>query len=96
MDILAAFGAAIHDGVDVISVSLGGGSVNYTTDSISVGSFHAMKKGILTVASAGNSGPSLASINNHAPWILTVAASGIDRGFRSTVTLGNGKSLNVS
>ncbi|PON85175.1 Subtilase [Trema orientale] len=93
MDILAAFDAAIHDGVDVISISIGGGSADYVSDSIAVGAFHAMKKGIITVASAGNDGPSLSVVTNHAPWLVTVAASGIDRTFRSQVQLGNGKSV---
>ncbi|XP_075668995.1 subtilisin-like protease SBT4.14 isoform X2 [Castanea sativa] len=93
MDILAAFDAAAYDGVDVISISIGGGNVNYTADSISIGAFHAMKKGIITVASAGNDGPNLASVANSAPWILTVAASGIDRDFRSNVHLGNGRNI---
>ncbi|RZC72735.1 hypothetical protein C5167_048215 [Papaver somniferum] len=93
MDLLAAFDAAIEDGVDVISISIGGQSENYFKDPIAIGAFHAMKKGIITVASAGNEGPDLASVVNHAPWILTVAASGIDREYRSKVTLGNGKSF---
>ncbi|KAI9113009.1 hypothetical protein K1719_015941 [Acacia pycnantha] len=93
MDILAGFEAAIHDGVDVISISLGGGNPSYDKDSIAIGSFHAMKKGIITVASAGNDGPSLTSVVNTAPWLVTVAASGIDRQFISTVQLGNGKNV---
>lgn len=96
MDILAAFDAAVHDGVDIISISIGGASQDYATDSISVGAFHALKKGILTVASAGNDGPNLASVSNHAPWLMTVAASAIDREFKSRVELGNGKSVLVS
>ncbi|CAL0303326.1 unnamed protein product [Lupinus luteus] len=93
MDILAAFDAAIHDGVDVISISIGGGDPNYVTDSISIGAFFAMRKGIITVASAGNGGPSLATVTNTAPWIVTVAASAIDRAFKSTVQLGSGKNI---
>ncbi|XWS32264.1 hypothetical protein CRYUN_Cryun23aG0145200 [Craigia yunnanensis] len=93
MDILAALDDATSDGVDVISISIGGATQDFVTDSISVGAFHALKKGIITVASAGNEGPSLASVSNHSPWLLTVAASGIDRQFRSTVKLGNGKSF---
>uniref|UniRef100_A0A7N0SZL8 Uncharacterized protein n=1 Tax=Kalanchoe fedtschenkoi TaxID=63787 RepID=A0A7N0SZL8_KALFE len=93
MDILAAFDSAIHDGVDLISISLGGGTSDYSTDAIAIGSFHAMKKGILTVASAGNDGPAPGSVSNNAPWIFTVAASGIDRAFRSNVSLGNGKTI---
>ncbi|KAI3912117.1 hypothetical protein MKW98_027958 [Papaver atlanticum] len=41
--------------------------------------------------SAGNEGPSLGKVVNHAPWILTVTASGINRQYRSQVMLGNGK-----
>ncbi|XP_057435528.1 subtilisin-like protease SBT4.14 [Lotus japonicus] len=93
MDILAAFEAAIHDGVDVISISIGGGNADYDHDSIAIGAFHAMKKGIITVASAGNDGPSMGTVTNTAPWIVTVAASGIDRTFRSTAQLGSGKNV---
>ncbi|XP_015068795.1 subtilisin-like protease SBT4.14 [Solanum pennellii] len=93
IDILAAFEAAIIDGVDIISISIGGLTGGYTTDVISVGAFHAMRKGILTVASAGNDGPNLKTVANHAPWVLTVAASGIDREFRSKVLLGNGRTV---
>ncbi|KAG7619096.1 Peptidase S8/S53 domain [Arabidopsis suecica] len=93
MDILAGFEAAIHDGVEIISISIGGPIADYSSDSISVGSFHAMRKGILTVASAGNDGPSSGTVTNHEPWILTVAASGIDRTFKSKIDLGNGKSF---
>lgn len=96
MDILAAFDAAIRDGVDIISISIGGLTGRYTSDSIAVGAFHAMRKGILTVASAGNDGPNHGSIANHAPWILTVAASSIDRQLRSKVVLGNGETLLVN
>ena len=96
MDILAAYDAAIHDGVDVISISIGGGGANYVSDCIAIGSFHAMKNGIITVVSAGNDGPSMGSIVNHAPWLVTVAASGIDRQFISKVHLGNGKNISVS
>ncbi|XP_073144431.1 subtilisin-like protease SBT4.14 [Henckelia pumila] len=94
MDILAAFDAAISDGVDIISISIGGETSRYTKDSIAVGAFRAMRKGILTVASAGNDGPMSSTVVNHAPWILTVAASGIGRQLRSKVVLGNG--VNIS
>ncbi|XP_058224967.1 subtilisin-like protease SBT4.14 isoform X1 [Rhododendron vialii] len=93
MDILAAFDAAIHDGVDVISISIGGVSGDYVTDSIAIASFHAMKNGIITVASAGNDGPRAGTVSNNAPWMFTVAASGIDREFRSKVVLGSGKTI---
>ncbi|KAK8650530.1 hypothetical protein V6N13_140165 [Hibiscus sabdariffa] len=92
MDILAALDDATSDGVDVISISIGGATQDFVTDSISVSAFHALKKGIITVTSAGNEGPSLTSVSNYSPWLLTAAASGIDRQFMSTVNLGNRKS----
>ncbi|OAY41075.1 subtilisin-like protease SBT5.4 [Manihot esculenta] len=89
-DILAGFEAAIHDGVDVISVSLGGGVQDYNNDVIAIGAFHAMQKGIVVVCSAGNSGPGPSTVTNIAPWIITVGASTIDRQFQTWVELGNG------
>ncbi|TYH00449.1 hypothetical protein ES288_A10G277600v1 [Gossypium darwinii] len=91
-DILAAFDDAIADGVDVISLSVGGSfAIDYFNDSIAIGAFHSMKNGILTSNSAGNSGPQLASITNVSPWSLSVAASTIDRKFFTEVKLGNGE-----
>ncbi|XP_073111214.1 cucumisin [Elaeis guineensis] len=90
-DILAAFDDAIADGVDVISVSLGGPPFPFFDDVIAIGSFHAMKKGIVTANSAGNSGPYPGTVSNVAPWTITVAASTINRKFIAKVALGNGQ-----
>ncbi|XP_059449904.1 subtilisin-like protease SBT5.3 [Corylus avellana] len=88
-DIVAAFDMAIHDGVDVLSVSLGGQPTPFFNDSVALGSFHAVKHGIVVVCSAGNSGPTPATVSNVAPWQITVGASTMDRDFRSYVVLGN-------
>ncbi|RZC82188.1 hypothetical protein C5167_044982 [Papaver somniferum] len=94
-DVLSALDDAIEDGVDVISLSLGPPPTSYFSDVISIGSFHAFKKGILVSASAGNSGtPGTAC--NVPPWILTVAASSTDRELNSNVLLGNSKVLKGS
>ncbi|XP_022737203.1 subtilisin-like protease SBT4.3 [Durio zibethinus] len=91
-DILAAFDDAIADGVDIISVSLGSDwPLAYDEDPIAIGAFHAMKYGILTSNSAGNSGPWPYSVSNYAPWTLTVAASTIDRKFVAKAVLGDGQ-----
>ncbi|CAI0412170.1 unnamed protein product [Linum tenue] len=90
-DILAAFDDAIADGVDVISLSVGGSAKDYFEDSIAIGAFHSMKNGILTSNSAGNEGPGLKTISNCSPWSLSVAASSTDRKFETNVKLGNGK-----
>ncbi|KAK7273471.1 hypothetical protein RIF29_14521 [Crotalaria pallida] len=92
-DIMAAFDMAIHDGVDVLSLSLGGTSYALFNDSISIGSFHAAKHGIVVVCSAGNSGPVDATAENLAPWYITVGASTMDREFPTYVVLGNKISL---
>ncbi|KAM7503805.1 hypothetical protein LguiB_002709 [Lonicera macranthoides] len=92
-DILAGFEAAIHDGVDVLSVSLGGDPAPFFNDSVAIGSFHAVKHGIVVVCSAGNSGPRDGTVSNLAPWQITVGASTIDRQFSSYVVLGRNLSF---
>ena len=96
-DILAAFDDAIADGVDIISLSVGGKTSNdYFADSIAIGAFHAMKNGILTSNAAGNDGPNLATIRNFSPWSLSVAATTIDRKFVTKAQLGGSNVYEVS
>ncbi|XVE50924.1 hypothetical protein DITRI_Ditri01bG0202400 [Diplodiscus trichospermus] len=92
-DIMAAFDAAISDGVDVLSVSLGGDPSEFFEDGLSIGAFHAVKRGISVVLSAGNSGPTPGTVSNVSPWMFTVGASTLDREFTSYVELGNNKHL---
>ncbi|XP_022731895.1 subtilisin-like protease SBT4.3 isoform X2 [Durio zibethinus] len=94
-DILAGFDDAIADGVDILTVSLGGsGSVVFFNDVIAIGSFHAMEKGILTLNSAGNDGAAgVLRVSSVATWMLAVAASTTDRKFIDKVVLGNGETL---
>ncbi|KAH1211728.1 Subtilisin-like protease [Glycine max] len=95
-DILEAFDHAIYDGVDVISASLGGSNPYpeaLFTDGISIGAFHAVARNIVVVCSAGNDGPAPLSVTNVAPWSFTVAASTMDRDFRSRISLSNNQSI---
>ena len=92
-DILAALDAAVDDGVDVLSLSLGGGSAPFYEDTIALGAFTATKKGIFVSCSAGNAGPDYFTMSNEAPWIFTVGASTIDRKIIANAKLGNGEEL---
>ncbi|KAJ4759894.1 Subtilisin-like protease SBT3.3 [Rhynchospora pubera] len=77
--ILAAIDHAIDDGVDVISMSIGG-PVEY------LGTLHAIVKGIPVVFAAGNNGPAPQSVQNNMPWVISVAASTMDRCDNSTLS----------
>ncbi|KAK2973549.1 hypothetical protein RJ640_010604 [Escallonia rubra] len=96
-DILKAFDDAIHDGVDVLSVSLASPFPLVPEvdahNPIAIGSFHAVARGITVVCGAGNDGPFAQRVMNTAPWIIAVAASTIDRGFPTSITLGNKKTI---
>lgn len=92
-DILAAFDAAVADGVDVVSLSVGGVVVPYYLDAIAIGAFGATEAGIVVSASAGNGGPGGLTVTNVAPWMATVGAGSMDRAFPANVRLGNGEVL---
>ncbi|XP_024515312.1 subtilisin-like protease SBT3.14 [Selaginella moellendorffii] len=79
VDIAAGFDDAINDGVDVLSISLGGYPAVYSVDVIAIGAYHAVERGIMVSCAGGNSGPFTGSVSNGAPWIFTVGASTIDR-----------------
>ncbi|CAN6237806.1 unnamed protein product [Urochloa humidicola] len=84
--VLAAIDDAIHDGVDVLSLSLGGPEET-------PGTLHAVARGITVVFSAGNDGAAAQTVKNAVPWVLTVAASTIDRSFPTVLSLGNNEKL---
>lgn len=91
-DILAAIDQAVADGVDVLSLSLGSaGNRPYHNDNMAIAAFGAVQNGVFVSCSAGNSGPTQSTVGNTAPWIMTVAASYIDRCFPTTIKLGNGR-----
>ncbi|KAG6790866.1 hypothetical protein POTOM_007035 [Populus tomentosa] len=77
------------------TLSTAGGSfvpgAEFLQDGMAIGSFHAIKKGIPVVASAGNNGPVAGSVAHGAPWLFTIGASTLDREFSATVALGNKK-----
>ena len=95
-DVMEAFDAAISDGVDVISFSLGKPNpTEFFEDGFSIGAFHAIANGIIVVAAGGNSGPTPETVTNVAPWMFSVGASTIDRDFSNYLALGDKKHLMV-
>lgn len=91
-DVLKAIDHSIRDGVDVISISIGPdapASFDVDQSDIAYGSFQAVMKGIPVVCAAGNEGPNALTVDNVAPWIITVAATSMDRSFPIPITLGN-------
>nr|POE71208.1 subtilisin-like protease sbt4.10 [Quercus suber] len=95
VDLLARMDDAINDGVDLISISIGGplssffddAMSSYLDDPISIGAFHTMMKRILTTCSARNDDPYASSVANTAPWIMIVGASAIDRQFSTLLDI---------
>nr|XP_018677476.1 PREDICTED: subtilisin-like protease SBT3.3 [Musa acuminata subsp. malaccensis] len=85
--VLKAIDDAIHDGVDILSLSL-----SELLHPI-FASIHAVAKGITVIFAGGNDGPVPQTISNDLPWVITVAASTIDRSFPTDIILGNGRTL---
>lgn len=99
-DVLAGFDSAVHDNVDIISVSLGDGpaysaGTTFLDNTLTLGSLHAAAKGITVVCSAGNDGPDDETVGNIAPWVITVGASTLDRDFPSYLKLSDQKLIKV-
>ncbi|XP_055821078.1 subtilisin-like protease [Solanum dulcamara] len=65
--ILSAMDAAIDDGVDILSLSLGGTTNPFHSDPIALGAYSATQRGILVSCSAGNNGPFESTVVNEAP-----------------------------
>lgn len=86
--VVKAIDDAIHDGVDVISVSIA-----LAERGMPYASLHAVAKGIVAVFGGGNQGPAAQTVQDHTPWVITVAASTMDRSFPTEITLGNNQKL---
>jgi len=78
-DLANAIDAAVADGVDIISYSVGS-SLKEVTAPDDIALLAATKAGVLSVVAAGNEGPNLGTISSPAagPWIITAAASSRD------------------
>nr|BAK06854.1 predicted protein [Hordeum vulgare subsp. vulgare] len=90
--IVAAVDAAVTDGVDILSMSLGDSDAPppFYEDVVALATFGAERHGVFVVVSAGNSGPEPSTVRNLAPWMTTVGATTTDRVFPAKLRLGSG------
>ncbi|KAL4385255.1 hypothetical protein GQ457_15G029540 [Hibiscus cannabinus] len=97
-DVVAAIDQAVHDGVDILSLSVGPNSPPTTTKTTFLNPFDAtllaaVKAGVFVAQAAGNGGPFPKTLVSYSPWITSVAAAIDDRRYKNHLTLGNGKVL---
>ncbi|XP_065849441.1 subtilisin-like protease SBT2.5 [Euphorbia lathyris] len=97
-DVVAAIDQAAHDGVDILSLSVGPNSPPATTKTTFLNPFDAtllaaVKAGIFVAQAGGNGGPFPKTLVSYSPWITSVAAAIDDRRYKNHLTLGNGKIL---
>lgn len=78
-DLANAIDAAVADGVDIISYSIGS-SLRRISAPDEIALMAATKAGVLSVVAAGNEGPNLGTVGSPAgaPWVITAAASSRD------------------
>ncbi|GAA0161220.1 serine protease [Lithospermum erythrorhizon] len=97
-DVVAAIEQAVHDGVDILNLSVGPNSPPATTKTTFLNHFDATllaaaKAGVFVVQASGNGGPSPKTVLSYSPWITSVAAAVDDRRYKNHLILGNGKIL---
>jgi hypothetical protein len=85
-DTTAAIDQAVEDGVDAINYSISGTQTAFT-NSVEVSFLFAAAAGVYVSASAGNSGPTSATVAHPSPWITTTAAGTHNRDGLGKVTI---------
>jgi hypothetical protein len=96
-DLAAAVDAAVADGVDIISMSIGdvlGETLPFTDQSTMLNPWsqsllRAFDAGVLAVLPAGNDGPSAESVESpgHTPWVISAGSSALSTTFIATATV---------
>jgi Subtilase family/Fibronectin type-III domain/Peptidase inhibitor I9/PA domain len=85
-DTTAAIDQAVEDGVDAINYSISGTTTAFT-NSVEVSFLFAAAAGVYVSASAGNNGPTAATVAHPSPWITTTAAGTHNRDGKGTVNI---------
>lgn len=90
-DVMAALDDKIADGVDIVTISIGPNDpTRFDFDSIAIGAFHAVERGIFTSQSMGSGGP-MKGFGGQ-PCTMDSHRSSI---FMDKVVLDNGKALTL-
>ena len=96
LDTAAAIDAAVEDGADALNYSISGTTTAFTNIT-EVAFLFAAEAGVYVSASAGNSGPTAATVAHPSPWITTTGAGTHNRTGNGSVTISgttyNGASL---
>ncbi|KAL9224103.1 hypothetical protein vseg_000172 [Gypsophila vaccaria] len=97
-DVMAAIDQAVHDGVDILNLSVGPNSPPAETKTTFLNPFDvallsAVKAGIFVAQAGGNGGPFPKTMLSYSPWITSVAAAIDDRRYKNHLILGNRKEL---
>ncbi|KAK1353472.1 Subtilisin-like protease [Heracleum sosnowskyi] len=97
-DVVAAIEQAVHDGVDILNLSVGPNGPPATTKTTFLNPFDAVllsavKAGVFVAQAAGNGGPFSKTVLSYSPWITSVAAAVDDRRYKNHLTLGNKKMI---
>jgi hypothetical protein len=75
---LSSINQAVVDGIDVLNFSISG-ATNPWGNSVDVAFLNALNGGVLSSTSAGNAGPTAATVAHNGPWQMNVGASTVDR-----------------
>lgn len=92
-DMVDAFGQAVLDGADVITMSIGGDPTNPAEDPVELVFLDAYAANVYVVVSAGNSGSGNGTVDHASPWVTTVGATSPTRVFGSQLRVTAGRAV---
>ncbi|KAL4310839.1 hypothetical protein GQ457_01G000630 [Hibiscus cannabinus] len=95
-ELLNALQQAIHDKVDVLSISISKPMIeekSYFDDVFNLGGYRAVKENIVVCMSMGNFGSGNEVTSSLAPWLISIGSSNSGGRFFTPIKLGNGSKL---
>lgn len=92
-DILAGLDAVVGDGVDVLSISIGGKSQPFYANGMIICAFGVIQKYVFISCSTNNSRPNDSTLSNETPWVMTINASMTNRLIKIAMVFGMVSSL---